>query len=228
MNTAGTTQKLSAEAEAFLTGLAEGSGKTFTLEELEAAIKATKKKNRLYNKNKTETNQKVMTPPEFLMPARRVFTANQGFSVDWASSQDNVCDLWFGEDTNSLTLDWAEIMEGFEQPSWLNPPFAESEKFLKKCNHEARQGARIVALVQSAVGCSYWHKDKLIWGNSHCRIIFLEGRVPFVGYDGNGAKTDCVLIEWSPEFVNLLPHQRVLTWDWRKPDSLPFPSWMLT
>lgn len=201
----------------------------FSLEELEKILKerrqAEKKKNHLYRPDtQGKTNQKVMTPPEFLMPARRVFTSGRGFSYDFASSQPNVCDIWFGEDVDSLTLDWHALFDEDTEPGWLNPPFKHSDKFLAKCSLEAALGAKVISLVQCAAGCSYWHEDNLVWGNPYCRIIFLEGRINFDGY-GNGAKTDCVIIDWSPEHVHLLPHERVLIWDWRKEGSVPVLAW---
>ena len=182
--------------------------------------------------------QIVYTPKSFLEPARRVFTKSGQFSYDLAASEPNVCDVFFGEDVDSLTIDWNQLFESDTEPAFLNPPFSKSDKFLNKCSTEANLGAKVVALVQAAVGCSYWHKHSLIWGNPFCRVIFLDGRVPFVtpkwvldlndkakDYKGNGSKNDCVIIDWSPEHVNLKPNERVLVWDWRKPGALPTEAW---
>lgn len=185
-----------------------------------------KKKNHLYNPETTgDTPQKVCTPVCFLQPARRVFTLTGQFSYDFASSQSNVCDIWFGEDSNSLSFAWHPLFDEQTEPGWLNPPFKHSDKFLAKAADEAAFGADIVCLVQCAAGCSYWHLNDLVFGNQFARLIFLEGRIPFEGYGGNGAKTDCVIVHYSHKHKNLSPRNRILTWDWRNPTADPVPAW---
>src|ERR1017187_1277582 len=172
----------------------------------------------------TNSPQDTCTPPEFLEAVRRIYGE---ISYDLAASSDNVCPIWFGEETDSLTLDWHEFFDPQEpnQYAWLNPPFKKSKIFLKKCGEEAAKGAYIISLVQSAVGCKYWHE--LVFGNQYCKIIFVEGRINFVGHGAN-AKIDCALIIWHPQFKFLQPWERFITWDWRDKEAGPKFPWAMS
>jgi hypothetical protein len=188
----------------------------------EQEVAVTEKEYRLYaNPN---SPQDVQTPPEFLEAVRAYRLGGGNFSYDLAAKEPNVCEIFFTKEQDSLNPEfpWHEMFDETTPPAWLNPEFKRSNEFLDRCGKEAELGAKVMSLVQCAAGCSYWHR--LVFGHPCAQLIFLEGRINFVGY-GGGAKIDCALIEWSPENRNLPDDLRVLVWDWRTKGAKPKPAW---
>jgi hypothetical protein len=187
-----------------------------------------KKKNHLYNPETTgNTNQVVYTPKSFIKAAERIFTKN-GFEIDFAASESNVCVLFFTEEEDSLSIPWSYLTQ--KNPGWLNPPFRHSKEFLQKCSMESTLDPefKVITLTQCAASCSYWFENNLVFGNNNMVLIFLEGRIPFEGYGGKNAKTDCVITVWSQKLATLKPDQRVWIWDWRNPSAIPVRPWCQT
>lgn len=119
--------------------------------------------------------------PDWLFNAA---AARFDFVLDLAASVDNKkCGHWFGESSDSLSQSWADSNSIHGGWCWLNPPYSETGKWLEKCWEEAQLGARIVCLVPSPNGESYWGKYVF---NKASEIIFINGRVAFElpGEDG--------------------------------------------
>lgn len=105
------------------------------------------------------------------------------FGVDLAASESNKkCFYWLGVDHDALDHDWA-CLHQHHGHLWLNPPYSETGNWLEKCWQEAQQGARVVALIPSINGESYW--GKYVLGKAS-EIIFINGRVAFELPDENG------------------------------------------
>ena len=195
------------------------------------------------------TNQKVMTPPIFLDAVRRSFG---NLIIDWAAETNNVSEVWFGQDPlwdytvtdangkekiknddpGSIHLPWGEIhsslSDGMDDWGWVNPPFSESKRFIKKCAAEVLNGAQILCLVQTATASEYW--KRFVLSDPNCKVIFLTGRIPFVGY-GNGANIDTSLLVWREEksyvrgwstgFQRFIGASKFYLWDWRVEGEIP-------
>ena len=112
------------------------------------------------------------------------------------------------EDINSLEQDWTELSGNL----WLNPPFGKTpeaprgiEHWTQKCVVSMRTpGRRIFLLAPSATG-SCWYAD-YVWEQS--RILFLKGRVRFVGHENDYPKDLLLAVYGEPPSIDL--------WDWRK------------
>lgn len=169
------------------------------------------------------TPQSVRTPQPLIQKIIKVFGP---LEFDLAADGPNICDQYFDEELNSLSINWSDIILNDDSWFWLNPPFNASSKFIPKCADEASRGARIISLVQTATSSNYWVKH--VWGCPYVQVIHLIGRIPFEGYFNKktgkpmGANIDCSLLVWNPRFrMELKPDERVMLWDWRKDLSKP-------
>ncbi len=73
---------------------------------------------------------------------------------------------------DGLEVDWGTS-------SFINPPFSEVEKWLKKGVKEAKKGRKSVFLVTARVSAKYWFK--YVYSRAS-EWYFLEGAVAFKGY----------------------------------------------
>jgi len=152
-----------------------------------------------------------------------------------AASSPNICDFFITLEQDSLTVPWHKLASDPGEGFWLNPSFAKSRFFIPKCAKECELADKagthlaIASIVQTATSSDYW--KKWVWGNPYVCVIYLKGRVPFVGYINPktgkpaGANIDCSILHWSPENKNLELSERLLIWDWRKVESQPVKLW---
>lgn len=107
------------------------------------------------------------------------------FTLDLAASDSNrKCHDYLSIDDDALEVNWLGMMNAFPFGYyWLNPPYSETGKWLEKCWREEQKGCRIVALIPTPNGESYW--GKYIFGKAS-EIIFINGRVAFELPDENG------------------------------------------
>lgn len=165
------------------------------------------------------TPQNVKTPKIFIDAARQKFG---NYTIDLAASESNICDIYFDKNDNSLEMDWRDLYRDVGDLYWLNPPFGLSSKFIKKCSDmissidEHDVPLNVDVLVQAATSSNYWYEN--VFGNKYCDIIFLNGRIPFEGYD-NSANIDCTLLKFS----SWKRHQSMYVWDWRNHGSEIIP-----
>ncbi|MCP4742434.1 MAG: phage N-6-adenine-methyltransferase [Actinomycetales bacterium] len=116
--------------------------------------------------------------------------AEFGFTLDAAASAQNAkCAAFLTEEQNSLDADWLELSAGGRV--WLNPPYGRSiGDWIFKCAHEAKRGARIVALVFARTDTQWWNT----WATEADEIRFLRGRVTFEGAPNAAPAPSCLLI----------------------------------
>jgi site-specific DNA-methyltransferase (adenine-specific) len=110
-----------------------------------------------------------------------------GFALDAAANLRNFkCTHFYSLEAgqDGLSLPWLS-------PTWVNPPFSEIGKWVKKASDEASRGITSVMLIKSSTGASYWHE--WIWKKPDVEIELLDKRVTFVGAP-DPAKFDCVIV----------------------------------
>lgn len=156
------------------------------------------------------SKQDYQTPPEFL-DAVKARLQNE-FAFDLAASAENVDGLpYWDQEDNALVRDWAAVppimfQGGTSSPwLWLNPPYSDIEPWVRKCAEESARGAHIACLVPASVGSNWWRD----WVVPHAYILFLNGRIQFVGADGPYPK-DLALLLYTP-FIRSGSD----TWNWR-------------
>lgn len=147
------------------------------------------------------SKQDYRTPPIFLDAVRRRFGLT-AFAIDLAASDDNaVAPLWYTEAEDALKQPWRT--KGREM-GWLNPPFASIGPWVEKAWKESRIGARVLVLLPAAVGANWWRD----WVDGKCFVLFLNGRLTFVG-EADAYVKDCVLLVYGPDVA---PGHAVWSW----------------
>lgn len=148
------------------------------------------------------SKQDWATPPAFIFAVKR--RLNDGFVVDLAADENNsVAPAHFNESQNSLIQDWGGATVGGW--GWLNPPYGDLRPWAEKAANESLDGARIAMLVPSSTGSNWW-RDYVV---NDAYILFLNGRLTFVGADGPYPK-DLALLLYTP-FIR----SGSAVWDWR-------------
>lgn len=109
------------------------------------------------------------TPDEIFKPLDDEFQ----FLLDvCATSENKKCPLFFNKERDGLTQDWSI----FTGACWMNPPFGEQGKWVRKAYQESRKGAIVVCLLPSRTNTNWWH-DYCMKGE----IRFIRGRPKFKG-----------------------------------------------
>jgi phage N-6-adenine-methyltransferase len=151
------------------------------------------------------SKQDYQTPPEFLEAVLR-YLHIADFTIDLAASAQNaVTARYYSQEENALALHhrW-NVGPGW---AWCNPPFGHIEPWVQRAAYEQREcGAQIAMLLPAGVG-SNWFKR---WGHEKARVIFLNGRLTFVGETTCYPK-DCLLLLYSP-YVTI----GYEVWNWRR------------
>jgi phage N-6-adenine-methyltransferase len=106
------------------------------------------------------------TPDEIYCPLDKEF----GFTLDvCADSYNHKCNSYFDEKVNGLLQDWEGVC-------WMNPPFGEQGKWVKKAYEESSFGVTVVCLLPARTNTNWWH-DYCMKGE----IRFIRGRPKFKG-----------------------------------------------
>ena len=114
------------------------------------------------------------TPQDFFDKANE----NLGpFHLDAAASEDNhKCPMYFDMATDALKQPWHKYGN-----VWCNPPYGRNIiHWVKKASGEARLGGYVVMLLPSRTDTKWFHQ--------YCanqRVIFIEGRLKFVGAESS-------------------------------------------
>lgn len=103
----------------------------------------------------------IWTPQVFIDAVEKRFGP---IAWDLAASRESAKSThWIGENTNSLSVNWARLGRDLKcfacvnRLLWLNPPFANIAPWARKCVNEQKQGAEILLLVPASVGANwYW------------------------------------------------------------------------
>ncbi|HET9954140.1 MAG TPA: DNA N-6-adenine-methyltransferase [Polyangiaceae bacterium] len=169
-------------------------------EEQEQAVK---RRRRMPEQRPSESKQDYATPRALIRAVEHRFGP---IAWDLAAHKDNaVCDLWIGEQQDSLGVRWASELGGL---LWLNPPFDRIEDFARKCAREAREGARILMLTPASVGAN-WFWDYCS-PSRDALVLALTPRLTFEGETDPYPK-DCVVSAYGFGTVGF---ER---WQWRQP-----------
>lgn len=94
------------------------------------------------------------------------------FQLDPCSDdQNHLCDHYFTKDDNGLIQDWGGLRV------FVNPPFSEKDKWIRKCYKESlKKNAVIVLIIPSTTDTRIWHEIIMKFADE---IRFCEGRVNF-------------------------------------------------
>lgn len=107
------------------------------------------------------------TPESVFLPLDKEF----GFTLDVCALPSNAkCSKWFSPEIDGLSLSWQN------EVCWMNPPFGEQGKWVKKAYEESRNGATVVCLLPARTNTGWWH-DYCMQGE----IRFVRGRPIFKG-----------------------------------------------
>ena len=106
------------------------------------------------------------TPDEVFEPLNQEFR----FTTDvCADSRNTKCPDFFAVNDNALQRSWHGVC-------WMNPPFGEQARWVKKAYEESLKDATVVCLLPARTNTNWWH-DYCMKGE----IRFLKGRPKFKG-----------------------------------------------
>jgi len=129
------------------------------------------------------------TPPDLIAKLDAEF----GFTLDVCASRENAkADFFFAAEDDALSKDWiiANIGGG---AIWMNPPFSQIDRWIKKAYEESRRGATVVCLVPCRTDSAWWHQYII----PCAEVRFLRGRIRFVGAKHN-APFPCAVVIFGP------------------------------
>jgi len=106
------------------------------------------------------------TPGEIFLPLDGEFS----FTLDVCAQSHNAkCANYFTDVDNGLNQVWSGVC-------WMNPPFGEQGKWVKKAYEESLNGTTVVCLLPSRTNTNWWH--------DYCEkgeVRFIRGRPKFKG-----------------------------------------------
>ena len=119
-----------------------------------------------------KSRQDYATPSEFILAVQTRFGH---MDVDLAASSENAkAPVYVTEEQNSLATDWQQWTGNL----WLNPPFANIERWVQKCAFTTLlNGARIFVLVPASIG-TYWFSEFV---HQKAMVLGLSPRLTFEG-----------------------------------------------
>lgn len=148
------------------------------------------------------------TPRELFDPLHEEFD----FEVDAAATRDNrLCTLWYGEGSiqpDALVVPWGTSR------IWMNPPYSETGKWVKKAADEASRGATVVGLVPFMPSEGWWnHIERSV------EVRRIPHRVRFLdpgGLQVGTARFASAVVVWRPQpgIMGYAP-PRYVSWSWR-------------
>jgi phage N-6-adenine-methyltransferase len=106
------------------------------------------------------------TPDELFNPLNEEF----GFTFDVCATKENTkCSNFYTISDNALEQKWSGVC-------WMNPPFGEQGKWVRKAYQEGLNGTTVVCLLPARTNTGWWH-DYCMKGE----IRFIRGRPKFKG-----------------------------------------------
>lgn len=165
------------------------------------------------------TQKETFTGWQTPLPLFSFLNSIYHFQVDAAADQESTrLPFWYGPGS-SYGEDALTIPKWFS-PAWCNPPYGKGvEGWLEKFRGQRALGNTVVALIPARTESRWWAKGIVPYAD----IIFLTGRVPFVG--GPSLQTDPMTgkaKKSQPDHPSALAIYGPLTggttkwWDWRK------------
>jgi phage N-6-adenine-methyltransferase len=136
------------------------------------------------------------TPDSIFLPLRKEFS----FNLDVCASKENAkCLDYFDEEKDALSQHWVGTC-------WMNPPFGNQGKWVKKAYEESREGATVVCLLPARTNTNWWHEYCL-----KGEIRYIKGRPKFVGAKyGLPQPLAIVIFEYKEPFVRVCHCKDVL------------------
>ncbi len=157
-------------------------------------------------KQQPATSKQAVGTPLILLDAVRRRLKIADFVIDLAATKGNrVTERYYSRKENGLAQSWPRAAW-----CWLNPEFNAIEKWLSKVCEEAYMGSRIAVLVPAAVGANWWAK----YVHRRARVLFLNGRVTFVGHKQGYPKDCAVLLYEPPQEPRLAGGRGYSVWRW--------------
>jgi phage N-6-adenine-methyltransferase len=151
------------------------------------------------------SKQDYATPVAFL-EAVKARLGIQAFAIDLAANASNTtAPQYLDVTTNALAVPWPPLVPAGSW-AWLNPPFANINRWARKCAGLRQAGGQVAFLVPASVGAD-WFRD---WVHQQALVLLLNGRLSFLD-NGKPYPKDCLLALYSP---HVLPGYNV--WSWRE------------
>lgn len=137
------------------------------------------------NKDEWETPASIFDPLD----------AEFDFDLDpCATAENRKCQMYFNIQVDGLNRAWSCYYDS----AFVNPPFSNLGKWIKKCAHEASHRMTCVMLIPARTDTKAWHT--YIYDAAHWRfrpgveVRFLPGRVKFVGGAHCAPFPSCIVI----------------------------------
>jgi phage N-6-adenine-methyltransferase len=151
------------------------------------------------------------TPPDFYYKLCLQLQASGGKipDVDVCATEDNTkAPLFITPEMDALTTDWDILGPG--TVCFMNPPYSRVKEFCAKAVEQAEtRNCIVIGLVAARPDTDWWWD----WALEAKRIIFLHGRIKFIGAK-SGAPFPSAVLVWSPtKYHDLHPP---IWWDWKK------------
>lgn len=136
----------------------------------------------------------VWSTPQWLFDA---LDKEFGFTLDPCTDGTNTkCAKFFTSDENGLLKDWGT------ETVFMNPPYSECEKWMRKALGSAHHGATVVCLVPARTDTAWWHECAM-----KGEIRFLRGRLVF-GNAKENAPFPSAIIVFRPREFRLVSMER--------------------
>ena len=119
------------------------------------------------------TTDEWATPPEIVTEMEAEFGP---FDLDpCARPETTKAAYYYAKDIDGLTQEWFGRV-------WLNPPYSEPSKWMKKTVEELQAGrvSLVVALLPTAVDTGWFHDFVL----PYAEVRYRRGRIKFLGWEG--------------------------------------------
>lgn len=134
-----------------------------------------------------KSEQTVETPPEFLAAVLQKLDIEE-FAIDLAATRENSKGRQFvaGADPSRPATNWTRSIPIGEY-AWLNPPYSDIRPWVQKAYECQRP---VVVLVPASVGSNWWRD----WVHEKALVLFLNGRIQFVGHTAGYPKDLALLL----------------------------------
>lgn len=166
------------------------------------AVEPAPRPSKMPRQKRGSSKQNYQTPPEFLAAVKR-YLGIQKFAYDLAAEPHTAAaERYFTKETDGLAQSWTG--HDFRGWLWLNPPYDDIPRWVKKAYEQSLRGAKVAVLVPASVGANWWRD----WVHEKAGVVMLNGRIKFVGCEW-GYPKDLALLLYG---VDPEPAYRIWTW----------------
>jgi site-specific DNA-methyltransferase (adenine-specific) len=118
------------------------------------------------------------------------------FTFDAAATRENTkCRMYGDKKWDGLHMDWSRQSEG--GAVWLNPPYSNIARFLRKAYWSSVYGVTVVCLIPSRTDTKYWH-EYVMYADE---VRLVKGRLRFSNSD-NSAPFPSAIVVFRPRTSN--------------------------